>query len=308
MPDLVDIGAGASLTTGSDQVVRSMTRDGAFRVITILATDTVRAAVQSQSASGVTARWLGEAIVGAILVREAMSPERRVQVLIKDVDGRTQLVADAHPEGWNRGIVRPGADEGDDPSRNALLEVLYTLPNNVLQQGVVEIPAGGDLSSGLMVYMQESEQVTSMIAVRAIVDNETTVRAAGGYLVQLLPEASREALQSMTDVLTSFTGLESILSGANASADSLREAVLEDIEAQEMARTYLCFGCNCSQERILTGLSSLPRSDIQEMIDDDDALVINCDACGKHYAITVVELKQLLDQRRGVKLERPLQN
>ena len=70
-----------------------------------------------------------------------MAPERRVQVLIKDRSGRAQLVADAHPKGWNRGIVNPGASEPASMRDNALMEVIYTLPNDVLQQGIVQLPA-----------------------------------------------------------------------------------------------------------------------------------------------------------------------
>lgn len=280
---------------GSDQVLRSMTRDGAFRVITTLTMETVRGAVDAQQAAGTTAKWLGELITSSILVREAMSPDRRVQMLLKDANGGTLLVADSHPEGWNRGIVNPGARVDAAMDQASLIEVLYTLPNDILQQGVVQLPAGGEVSEGVMTYMQESEQVTSMIAVRTIVDGERRIRASGGYLVQLLPDASHESLEAMTAALSAFVDMEALLSDAATTTDRLRDGVIGEIEAQEMARGYLCFGCNCSRSRILTGLRSLTDADLEELIATGEALNINCDVCRKAYEVSVQELQSLLE-------------
>src|SRR5688500_245017 len=61
----------------SDTVLRAITDDGAFRVITARTTDTVRGAVDVQGATGSTARAFGELLTGAILYRETMAPQLR---------------------------------------------------------------------------------------------------------------------------------------------------------------------------------------------------------------------------------------
>lgn len=283
------------MTKTQDKVVRAITDDGGFRILTALTTDTVRNAAHAQDARGPTARRLGELITGAVLVREAMSPDRRVQVLVKDDKGRTRLVADAHPKGWNRGIVNPRAES--ETGGDAILEVLYTLPNDVLQQGIVALPPSGDISAGFMTYMQESEQVVSMITVCTVTDDDGGVRAAGGYMVQLLPDAPREALERMTERLSEFGGLGDELCAPAASAERLRHALLGDIGTRPMASMYLCFGCNCERDRVLAGLGSLPGDEIRDMIAAGEALEIRCDGCGKHYEITMADLHGLLDAR-----------
>lgn len=288
-----------AISAQADRVLRSMTLDGGFRVLTIVATQTVRDAVAAQGASGETARWLGELIMGAVLVRESMAPERRVQLLVKDAHGRTRLVADAHPRGWNRGIVNPGARERPDMSENAVLEVIYTLPNDVLQQGIVQLTPGGDASTGLMTYMQESEQVTTMIAVRTIVDGDAAIRAAGGYMVQLLPGVARDALEQMTRQLSDFDRLAELLSHADVSADSLRDAVLGDLACRGMARTYLTFGCNCDRGRILAGVASLSAEDLSELAASVEALEVKCESCGRVYSIDPAEVEGLKRGRRA---------
>ncbi|MGK4008076.1 Hsp33 family molecular chaperone HslO [Sorangium sp. So ce1036] len=280
----------------SDSVVRAITMDGAFRVITALTTETVRGAAAVQSATGATAQRLGELITGAILVREAMAPKLRVQAIVKEASGRGTLVADAHPDGTSRGLVNLGKGaEGSavEIGGGSLLQVMRTLPNGMLHQGVVEVPASGGISGGLMTYMQESEQVVSMIAVATLLD-EGGVGASGGYLVQLLPEVERGPLMVMTERLKDFERLDEVLAHEGASADVLLEELLYGMPFSRLDDSPLSFSCRCSELRVMATLASLPRSDIEEMVDDGKVLDIRCDYCGKDYQVAPAQLRSLL--------------
>ncbi|AUX19630.1 heat-shock protein Hsp33 [Sorangium cellulosum] len=270
--------------------------DGAFRVITALTTETVRGAAAVQSATGATAQRLGELITGAILVREAMAPKLRVQAIVKEASGRGTLVADAHPDGTSRGLVNLGKGaEGSavEIGGGSLLQVMRTLPNGMLHQGVVEVPASGGISGGLMTYMQESEQVVSMIAVATLLDGGG-VGASGGYLVQLLPEVERGPLMVMTERLKDFERLDEVLAHEGASADVLLEELLYGMPFSRLDDSPLSFSCRCSELRVMATLASLPRSDIEEMVDDGKVLDIRCDYCGKDYQVAPAQLRSLL--------------
>ncbi|WP_437288205.1 Hsp33 family molecular chaperone HslO [Sorangium sp. So ce406] len=281
----------------SDSVVRAITIDGAFRVITALTTETVRGAIAVQSASGKTAQRLGELITGAILVREAMAPNLRVQAIIKGASGNGTLVADSHPDGTSRGLVNLGKGAADgsavEVGAGSLLQVMRTLPSGMLHQGVVEVPAEGGISGGLMAYMQESEQVVSMIAVATLL-GEDGVGASGGYLVQLLPEVERGPLMVMTERLKDFERLDDVLAHEGASADVLLEELLHGMPFSRLDDSPLSFSCRCSELRVMTTLASLPRSDIEEMVEDGKILDIRCDYCGKDYQVSPSQLRSLL--------------
>ncbi|KYG08184.1 heat-shock protein Hsp33 [Sorangium cellulosum] len=281
----------------SDSVVRAITIDGAFRVITALTTDTVRGAIAVQSATGATAQRLGELITGAILVREAMAPNLRVQAIVKGATGHGTLVADSHPDGTSRGLVNLGKGAADKSAveigEGSLLQVMRTLPNGMLHQGVVEVPAEGGISGGLMTYMQESEQVVSMIAVATLI-GENGVGASGGYLVQLLPEVERGPLMVMTERLKDFERLDDVLAHEGASADVLLEELLYGMPFSRLDDSPLSFSCRCSELRVMTTLASLPRTDIEEMVEDGKVLDIRCDYCGKDYQVSPSQLRSLL--------------
>jgi len=147
-----------------------MTGDLSFRVVCARTTDTVRGAAASQGATGKTAGILGELITGAVLIRHAMARNLRVQVILQGSDGRSAIVADAHPDGMTRGLVKLAKGTSEiDLGPGALLQVMRTQPSGTVQQGVVDVPQEGGVSAALMAYMQESEQVVTMIAVTSLV-------------------------------------------------------------------------------------------------------------------------------------------
>ena len=122
----------------TDRVVRAITDDGAFRVITAMTTETVRGAVAAQEARGPIAQRFGELITGAILVREAMAPALRVQGILKGKRSKGSLVADSHPDGTSRGLVNFGSRDGE-----------LLLGDGVhLELGVQRLQGGGELPDG----------------------------------------------------------------------------------------------------------------------------------------------------------------
>ena len=106
-----------TISRANDHVRRAVTEDGAFRVLACLTTETTAAVVASQRAKGAIAQRLADLVTGAILVRETMAPDLRVQVILSD-GKKMRLVADALPEGVTRGLVQIGVGESFDAERH----------------------------------------------------------------------------------------------------------------------------------------------------------------------------------------------
>lgn len=279
-----------------DSVLRAMTDDGGFRVIAASTTQTVRKAVEVQRATGSNARSFGEMITGAVLYRETMAPSLRVQCILKAVDGRGQIVADSLPSGGARGLVqRPkGASEVQIGS-GSQLEMMRTLPRGDLHRGVVEVPDGGTISDGLMVYMQVSEQVATMISVGVAFEGDEIV-AAGGYVVQLLPELEEGVLAIMTERLKDFRHIDGLFHGAASTPARLVEELLYGMPYTTLGESEVAFECKCSELRVMTTLATLPRADIEELVADGTDIEMTCDYCGSEYTVAPEKLRGLLDQ------------
>jgi len=283
------------VTPGSDSVLRAMTDDGAFRVITTRTTETVRGATVAQGATGTTARMFGELLTGAILYRETMAPQLRVQGVLRGSNNTGSLVADSHPSGRTRGLVQVERGREIDLGDGAVIQMMRTMPGGRINQGVVEVPGGGGISQAIMEYMQTSEQVVSMISVATVLDDQGVI-AAGGYMVQLLPEVGRGPLMVMTERLRDFESIDARILASTFSPEQLLDEILDGMPFTRLEESNVGFDCWCDELRVVSALSTLNRGDLQTLLSDGEVLEIDCAYCKREYRIAPARLQGLLEQ------------
>ena len=280
----------------NDAVMRAMTNDGAFRIVAVRTTDTARNVIAAQKLSGRPAEDMADLVTAAVLYRETMAPSLRVQCIVRFADGAGQLVADSHPDGWSRGLLQSASADAPPDIRKtpATLEMMRTLPNTDLHRGIVEVPDSGNLSEAFMRYMQLSEQIVSMISLGSALGGDQP--AAGGYLIQLLPEAAEAeaAMETMTRRLEDFVEIRDRLRATNGSPARLIEQIFEGMPFTWLHQSDIRFGCQCSQLRVMTTLSLLDRSEIQDLVDEGEPLSVGCDYCGASYTVEIAQLQGLL--------------
>lgn len=283
------------VTLGTDSVLRAMTDDGAFRVITAQTTETVRGAISAQGAKGDTARTFGDLLTGAILFRETMAPTLRVQGVLRGAQNSGSIVADSHPSGKTRGLIQmPEGRAQIGLGSGAVIQIMRTLPSGRINQGVVEVPEQGGVSRALMAYMQTSEQVFSMVAVSTLLEGDEVV-AAGGYMVQLLPEVGRGPLMVMTERLQDFETIDQQLREQNFSPGWLLEQLLYGMPFTRLDESQVGYDCWCDELRVMSALATLRRSDIEHLLSTDEVLEISCEYCKRDYHISPARLRGLLD-------------
>ena len=132
----------------------------------------------------------------------------------------------------------------------------------------------------------------------AVVFEGDEVVAAGGYLVQILPEAPDQegALAVMAQRLESdFASIDERLAKTDADAHELLEELLFAMPHTALGDSEIRYGCDCSRTRVLGSLASLGRSDLRELVDEGEPLEMSCDWCQTDYVIEVAELRGLLD-------------
>jgi len=279
-----------------DLVMRAMTDDGAFRIVAARTTDTTSAIVDAQGLESPIANDLAALATAAVLYRETMAPSLRVQCIVRFTERGGQLVADSHPDGWSRGLLQSPTPETPPDIREtpATLEMMRTLPRSDLHRGVVEVPNSGNLCDAFMHYMKHSEQIVSMISLGSVLEGGRP--AAGGYVVQLLPEAkeAEAAVELMTKRFEDFVDIRERLQRTDGSPRQLIEAIFEGMPFTWLHQSDVRFGCQCSDIRVMTTLSLLDRSDIQELVDEGEPLSIGCDYCGASYTVEIAQLQGLL--------------
>jgi len=280
----------------TDSVLRAITDDGAFRVIVARTTDTVQSVLKAQGASGATGRHLGDLVTGSVLFRETMAPNLRVQGILKGADGSGSLVADSHPSGKTRGLIQLASGSSRvEIGAGAIMQMMRTLPDGKINQGFVEVPDAGGISRALMEYMQTSEQVVSMLAMGTLLEDDR-VTAAGGYLVQLLPEAPRGPLMVMTERLKDFESIDAQLKDEHFTPAGLLEDLLYGMPYTRLEESRVGFECWCNELRVVSAIATLPKHDIEHLLSAGEVLEIACEYCKREFRIPPARLQGLLSQ------------
>jgi molecular chaperone Hsp33 len=282
--------------SSGDLVVRALTDDGSFRVLTTRTGGLCRIAVELQKARGETARHFGDLLTGTVLVRETMAPQLRVQGIVRSAGGGCTLIGDSFPDGGTRGLVSmPKPDQPLVLGGDAVMQFMRTMPNGAVHRGVVSVPAQGGISAALMAYMQESEQILTMMNACTLFDDEGRVRAAGGYVVQLLPGADRDVVAVMTERLAlDFSDISRFVGEPNFDPDALLDELLYRVPFERVETREVGFHCPCSQASVLGSLATLDPSDIEAFIDEGTVLDIACEYCTTEYQVAPDQLRGLI--------------
>ncbi len=277
-----------------DHVLRSMTDDDNFRVVVATTTDTVRQAIAVQQVGGETAHHFANVLTGCILARETLAPHFRLQAVLSGASGG-KLVVDTSPDGLTRGLVqRASAQQVVSVSAGSVLKVMRNMAHGQMGQSIVQTPASGSFADTLMAYLQESEQIVSVIALGTAWQDERLVHA-GGYVVQLLPNAERGPLMVMTQRLEEMDPIEQLLCRYQGSAKTLLDEILFGLPYAQLDDRAVRHGCTCNQEAVLSSLASLSRETISEMIREDELLELKCDYCNTEYPVPTVHLRGLVE-------------
>ncbi len=278
-----------------DCVLRAITQDGGFRVIAARTTQTVGSVLRAQEVSGRLAHTVADMVTATSLFRETMSPNLRAQAVLRNGSRSVTVVADSRPGGGARGLCQRRLEgrEGLLFGPGATLEMMRSLPNGSLHRGTVEVSDSRDVADALMNYLQSSEQVLSMVSVGSVIRDGELV-AAGGYLVQLLPELTDDMLLLMTERLETFDDISTLLKDAEKSPQQLLELLLDGIEYSIVDESPISFECDCSHVRVMTSLATLNRQDISEMMRDGQHIEMSCDFCSRAYKVSPEQLRGLL--------------
>lgn len=272
-----------------------MTDDGAFRVLAVRTTDTVRGIVAAQEVSGVSASCLGEVVTAAVLVRETMAPGNRVQVLFTDRIG-TRIVGDAHPDGDTRGLAQI-ADQvlGVLPGDGGILQVVRVVRPGKSHQGYVETTDDGGVGSALQHYFLQSEQVESMLALSCVVD-DGGVRASGGFVIQLLPEVTEPPLARMRERLESLGDLGPRILRSDADPGAMLAELLDGVDHTMLADSPVRFRCPCGPDRVLAAASTLGEAELRELLERGEEMSISCDFCRTRYQVGPADYRRILGE------------
>ena len=149
--------------------------------------------------------------------------------------------------------------------------------------------AGDDFSY----YFMASEQTPSVVSVGVLVDETNEILSSGGFIIQLLPEATEEDISYIEEKIKDFPAVSSLIHEGKTPEEILK-MIFDDVEITD--RQDLFFTCDCSREKMINALSTIGKQELQSMIDEDHGCEITCQFCNTKYQFSEEELQNLINR------------
>ena len=286
-----------------DYLVRATAADAQIRAFAVTSGSLVEYARSAHNTSPVVTAALGRLMTGAVMMGSMLKGKEDMLTLQIHGAGPVHgLTVTADSLGNVKGYAdRPQAMM--PPNHLGKLDVGGVIGAGVLtvmkDMGLKEPYAStielktGEIGDDLTYYFAASEQVPSSVALGVLMNQNNTVRQAGGFIVQLMPFTPDEVIDRLEERLSGLSPVTAMLEAGNTPEEIL-ELVLGEFGVTVTDRMPVSFQCNCSRERVEKVLLSLGKKELEELAAEGKEVELHCHFCNQKYAFSVEEVESLM--------------
>ncbi len=285
------------------KIVRSISADGSVVATSIEARDIVQEARRIHVTSPVVTAALGRLLAAASMMGYMLKGDKDSLTLRINGGGEIgSLIAVAASNGNVKGYAenpvvdlplnaKGKLDVGGAVGTDGMLTVIKDLGMKEPYVGQVPL-VSGEIAEDITSYFAVSEQVPTVCALGVLVDTDLSVKAAGGYLIQLLPFAGDECIDLLEKNIQSIPPVTQLLSGG-MDAQELALRVLDGFSPNVLDEQEVFYRCDCSKERVQKALISLGREELEKMAQEDPLTEVKCHFCTHKYRFPAKEIAEL---------------
>lgn len=291
------------------RIVRALSEDGSVLCSAIDSTDIVREIERLHQSTPVVTAALGRmctagAIMGALLKNEGDTLTLRVNgggpcgtlMVVADYRGNVKCCAGNAqaqvPLRADGGLDVPGC-VGTDGSLTVVKDMGLKEPY------VGQIPlVSGNIAEDITAYYSISEQIPTVCALGIVFNEDATIKAAGGYMLQLVPPVQDSAVKVIEDNLQKMESITGLLD-KGLKPDELAVNALEGLGGEILDQWDAVYFCDCSRERTERILLSLGKKELQKLADEGKTTEVCCHFCNKKYEFSTDEIVKLLKEQKN---------
>lgn len=286
-----------------DQMVRAFAADGMIRAFAASTGNLVEEARAIHNTAPVVTAALGRMLTAGVMMGAMMkNPEDRLTIKIDGAGSMRGVLVTAdcsgHVKGYpyeNMVILPPNAKGKLDVSGAIGAGILTVISDTGLKEpyvGQVEL-VSGEIAEDIAYYYASSEQVPSSVGLGVLVNPDSTVNCAGGFIIQLMPGCPEETISRLEECMKDVTGVTDILKEGKTAEEMLR-GILAPLDPVVTDTTDCSFYCSCSRERVSRALMTVGEKELRSMISDGKPVELSCHFCGKSYTFSVKDLERML--------------
>lgn len=293
----------------NDKIISCLTHNGKVNVRCISSTNMVEEARKLHDLSPTATAALGRLLTITSLLGKEMKGEKgtiTTQVKGNGPIGSMTVVSDniGNVKGY---VSNPQVDVPLN-KENGKLDVgkavgnqgtIYIIKNIGLKEPYVGMTPiiSGEIAEDFTNYFAKSEQTPTVVALGVLVD-KNGVRAAGGYLITLMPDATEEDIVKIEEALKNAESISKML-------DDGKELIeIAEIVTGEQNLMYFeddnipQYKCNCSKEKMEKNLITIGKTELNDIIEKDGKAELVCHFCNKKYNFDKDELIKLVEESK----------
>lgn len=287
-----------------DYMIRAIDEHKSFRIFAVKSTNVVETARQLHNTSATASAALGRTLTAGLMMGYMMKGDKdKLTVKINGGGPIGTILVTADNSGHIKGYVdNPHVEVerkesgklnvGAAVGVNGKLTVIRDIGMREPYVGTSDIVTG-EIGEDIALYYFLSEQTSSAVALGVLVNQDTSIKSAGGIIVQPLPNIEDEDLKKLEDL---FKNMKSVSEYFDTEDDVevIVKRIFENFNVTITEKIPAEFVCDCSRDRIEGVLVSVGKDEIKKMIDEDKKAEIVCHFCNKKYEFNEDELKNIL--------------
>ena len=286
-----------------DIIVRATAANAQIRVFSAYTRDMVEEARKRHNTSPVCTAALGRLMTAASMMGSMLKSDKDILTLKIESDGPIDgVTVTADSKGFVKGyvgnpnVILPANKVGKLDVAGAVgvgfLDVIKDLGLKEPYVGQTELQTG-EIAEDLTYYFASSEQTPSSVGLGVLMNKDNTVKQAGGFILQLMPDVSEETIEKIEQNLSKISSVTTLLDEGNGPKEIL-EILCEGLDPKIIDIIPVGFKCNCSKERVSKALISVGKEELSKIVEEEDSINLHCDFCNTDYKFNEDELEELL--------------
>jgi molecular chaperone Hsp33 len=295
----------------TDYLVRIIARSGSVRALACVTTDLVQDICKRHGTLTTATAALGRALTAGALMGSMVKTGQRVAMRFEGNGPLRKIIIEADSDGSVRGYVgepkvhllRPDGrlDVAQALGRAGFLTVAKDLGLKEPYRGTVQLYSS-EIAEDLALYLVESEQIPSAVGLAEFVEQDGTVTAAGGFLIQAVPPVDPEVVEELMARIEKLPPLSDLLHSGKTPEEIL-ELLFEGIPYDVLEKRALGFACSCSRERIERVLLSMGKKELVSLREEQQGAEVTCEFCGERYPFDEPDMDRLIAEADAGELQ-----
>jgi len=288
----------------ANYIIRGIAGNKKIRCFVAVTTELVEKARKIHNTSPVASAALGRALTAGSIMGYMLKGEKdKLTLQIKGSNYIKNIVVVSDTKGNVKGYIshphidlplndKGKLDVGGAIGKDGSLIIIKDLGLKEPYIGQSNLVTG-EIGDDIAAYYMYSEQQPSIVSLGVLVDVDTSIKAAGGFIIQPLPDVDENTLIKLEEAFKDVKPISSMIDSGMSGEDILKE-ILKDFDVEIIEKKEVDFVCDCSIDKFERALISIGKEELSRIIEEDEKAEIVCHFCKNKYNFNKEELNRLL--------------